>query len=356
MRKSRSSASQSPEGVVPTGSQQAKTRLRQLLESNRANGTSNPLSHLDEGSLDLLAQIIEEGQAIEDAQAQNQAQSSGSAPIQSSSRFSLKNYFSRSSKPKDSAVSSDSGADLSSTQEQSQVNQETAATAAIEQGNGQDQGKAPEKSKSRFRFFRSRNEQAEQAKQAEQAAQAEPVEPASAAQCPQNFDQSSTSSQTQANAEAQVSTSSIPKIYPVVVYTPQELEQAQQAGAERIIVKGPLASKLSAAMKCLRTIGVPSYNTLALILSGAALLSPFTGGVTVMGTLGAAITAAAIAAISAIGLSLVIAVLKGYDEVKLGGGGVELVIKKKKDPKQESDTVSVGTDDADTASTGSSSK
>lgn len=119
--------------------------------------------------------------------------------------------------------------------------------------------------------------------------------------------------------------------YPVVVYTPQELEEAQKSGAERILVKGPLAKKLETALKCLRSIGATSFNTLALVISGAALLSPFTGGVTVMGTLGAAVTAAAIAAISAIGLSLVIAVLKGYEEVKIGGGGLELVIKKHKD-------------------------
>lgn len=132
-----------------------------------------------------------------------------------------------------------------------------------------------------------------------------------------------------------------PKFYaPVVVYTVEELAQAQKDRAERIVVKGELAEKLKVALKGLRSIGAGSLNTLALCLSGAALLAPFTGGVslgaagTAMGTLGAALTATAIAAISAIGLALVIAVFKGYDEVKLGGGGVELVIKKHKDKKQ----------------------
>ena len=131
-----------------------------------------------------------------------------------------------------------------------------------------------------------------------------------------------------------------PKFYaPVVVYTVEELAQAQKDKAERIVVKGELAEKLKVALKGLRSIGAGSLNTLALCLSGAALLAPFTGGVslgaagTAMGTLGAALTATAIAAISAIGLALVIAVFKGYDEVKLGGGGVELVIKKHKDKK-----------------------
>lgn len=131
-----------------------------------------------------------------------------------------------------------------------------------------------------------------------------------------------------------------PKFYaPIVVYTVEELAQAQKDRAERIVVKGELAEKLKVALKGLRSIGAGSLNTLALCLSGAALLAPFTGGVslgaagTAMGTLGAALTATAIAAISAIGLALVIAVFKGYDEVKLGGGGVELVIKKHKDKK-----------------------
>lgn len=143
-----------------------------------------------------------------------------------------------------------------------------------------------------------------------------------------------------AEACAGASDSDEPKFYaPVVVYTVEELAQAQKDKAERIVVKGELAEKLKVALKGLRSIGAGSLNTLALCLSGAALLAPFTGGVslgaagTAMGTLGAALTATAIAAISAIGLALVIAVFKGYDEVKLGGGGVELVIKKHKDKK-----------------------
>ena len=143
-----------------------------------------------------------------------------------------------------------------------------------------------------------------------------------------------------AEACAEASDSDEPKFYaPVVVYTVEELAQAQKDRAERIVVKGELAEKLKVALKGLRSIGAGSLNTLALCLSGAALLAPFTGGVslgaagTAMGTLGAALTATAIAAISAIGLALVIAVFKGYDEVKLGGGGVELVIKKHKDKK-----------------------
>lgn len=122
----------------------------------------------------------------------------------------------------------------------------------------------------------------------------------------------------------------------VVVYTPEELNAAQKQGAERILVKGELGKKLQTAFKGLRSLSSASFNTLALAMSGAALFAPFTGGVslgaagTVMGTVGAALTATAIAAISAIGLALVIAVFKGYEEVRLGGGGLELVIKKGK--------------------------
>ena len=130
------------------------------------------------------------------------------------------------------------------------------------------------------------------------------------------------------------------KVYPVVVYTADELKAAQDAHAERIVVKGELAQKLESALKGLRSLSASSLNALALVLSGAALFAPFTGGVslgaagTVMGTVGAALTATAIAAISAIGLSLVFAVLKGYDEVKLAGGGLELSIKKNKNQDQ----------------------
>lgn len=124
--------------------------------------------------------------------------------------------------------------------------------------------------------------------------------------------------------------------YPVVVYTPQDLEAAQAAHAEHIVVKGDMAKKLRIALKSLRSLSVSALNALALCMSGAALFAPFTGGVslgaagTVMGTVGAALTATAIAAISAIGLSLVLAVLRGYDEIKLAGGGLELHLQKKK--------------------------
>ena len=122
-------------------------------------------------------------------------------------------------------------------------------------------------------------------------------------------------------------------IYPVVVFTKEELEAATRRKARRIVVKGELASKISASFKGLRNLSASSLNTLALVLSGAALFAPFTGGVslgaagTVMGTVGAALTASAIAAISAIGVALIVAVFKGYDEVKLSGGGIELVLR-----------------------------
>lgn len=128
--------------------------------------------------------------------------------------------------------------------------------------------------------------------------------------------------------------------YPVVVATPEELSAAYQRKAERIVVVGELAAKLGQAFNGLRKLSASALNTLALVVSGAALLAPFTGGVslgaagTVMGTLGAALTASAIAAISAIGVALVVAVFKGYDEVKLKGGSLELVLRKRKDAKQ----------------------
>lgn len=153
------------------------------------------------------------------------------------------------------------------------------------------------------------------------------------------MDQNTHNEQKMQSEQAAAEQTQATKVYPVVVYTPQELEAAQKSGAERILVKGQMASKLETALKTVRSLSGPSMNALALVVSGAALLAPFTGGVslgaagTVMGTLGAAVTAAAIAAISAIGLSLVIAVIKGYDEVKISGGGLELVIKKHGQPQ-----------------------
>ena len=143
-----------------------------------------------------------------------------------------------------------------------------------------------------------------------------------------------TTTTTTATTTTTTATNTIQQFYPVVVSTPAELAAAHKAGAKKILVKGELASKLETAFGGLRSLSSASLNALALVLSGAALLAPFTGGVslgaagTVMGTLGAALTATAIAAISAIGLSLVIAVFKGYDEIKLAGGGVELRLKK----------------------------
>lgn len=129
-------------------------------------------------------------------------------------------------------------------------------------------------------------------------------------------------------------------IVPVVVATKEELAAATKRKAKRIVVTGELASKLETSFKGLRNLSASSLNTLALVLSGAALFAPFTGGVslgaagTVMGTVGAALTASAIAAISAIGVALVVAVFKGYDEVKLSGGGIELVLRSGKGNKR----------------------
>lgn len=129
-------------------------------------------------------------------------------------------------------------------------------------------------------------------------------------------------------------------IVPVVVATKEELAAATKRKAKRIVVTGELASKLETSFKGLRSLSASSLNTLALVLSGAALFAPFTGGVslgaagTVMGTVGAALTASAIAAISAIGVALVVAVFKGYDEVKLSGGGIELVLRSGKGNKR----------------------
>lgn len=151
----------------------------------------------------------------------------------------------------------------------------------------------------------------------------------------------------QPKAQSKGQPASAPHVYyPVVVTTKEELEAAAKNKEPRILVLGDLASKLELSFQGLRKLSSSSLNTLALVLSGAALFAPFTGGVslgaagTVMGTVGAALTATAIAAISAIGLALVIAVFKGYDEVKLSGGGIELVLRSGKEQDPEKDAAS----------------
>ena len=109
----------------------------------------------------------------------------------------------------------------------------------------------------------------------------------------------------------------------VTVTTKAELEAAKNAKVSEIVVVGKLANDLKKAKKVM-TLGAIGL----MVLTGAIGLAPFTGGV----SLGVAATAAALTGLeisaiiiaSAIGLSLVLAVFKGYEEVGYSDGNMRL--------------------------------
>lgn len=109
----------------------------------------------------------------------------------------------------------------------------------------------------------------------------------------------------------------------VTVTTKGELESAKESGVEEIIVSGSLASDLKKAKK----IAFAGAATLGVL--GVALAAiPFTGGLSAFAAAPvAALTGLEIAAIIAavsVGLALVIAVFKDYEEVSYENGKLTL--------------------------------
>ena len=112
----------------------------------------------------------------------------------------------------------------------------------------------------------------------------------------------------------------------VTVTTKSELESAKASGAGEIIVSGSLASDLKKAKK----IALAGAVTLAAL--GAALAAmPFTGGLSALAAAPIAtltgLEIAAIIAATSVGLSLVIAVFKDYEEVSYENG--KLILRRK---------------------------
>ena len=110
------------------------------------------------------------------------------------------------------------------------------------------------------------------------------------------------------------------------VSTKYELESAKNDGADEITVIGELADKLHKAKK----IAYVGAGTLA-VLTAALAAAPFTGGFSMVGFAPVAVLTgleiAAIIAAASVGLALIIAVFKGYDEIEYSNG--KLVLKKK---------------------------
>jgi NADH:ubiquinone oxidoreductase subunit K len=127
----------------------------------------------------------------------------------------------------------------------------------------------------------------------------------------------------------------MPKIYTgcirknmnvVTVRTKDELATARKSGVEQIVVQGALADKVKRGKK----IALAGSITIAAL--GAALaVTPMTGGLSMLAAAPvAALTGLEIAAIIAaasIGLALIIAVFKDYEEISYENG--KLVLKKK---------------------------
>ncbi|WP_319780058.1 hypothetical protein [Maridesulfovibrio sp.] len=108
----------------------------------------------------------------------------------------------------------------------------------------------------------------------------------------------------------------------VVVRTKDELEQAMDEKAPVIVVQGELAEDLNKGMK------LSSASAVTLGLLGAALAAvPFTGGLSLLAAAPiAAMTGleiALIVAVAALGLALVLTVLKDYKKASFTRKGPE---------------------------------
>ncbi|HAS0861466.1 TPA: hypothetical protein I3314_001538 [Enterobacter hormaechei subsp. xiangfangensis] len=114
----------------------------------------------------------------------------------------------------------------------------------------------------------------------------------------------------------------------VIVRTKDELERAKANKAQYITIEGELATKVKRG----KTVAKASGVSLAL-LTAALAATPFTGG---MSALAAAPIAAmsgfeiaAIIAAASIGITLIIAIFKDYEEIEAGDGKLKLKRRKK---------------------------
>lgn len=112
----------------------------------------------------------------------------------------------------------------------------------------------------------------------------------------------------------------------VTVTTKEELDTARKSGVAEIVVRGALADKLKRGKK----IALAGSITIA-ALAAALAATPMTGGLSFLAAAPvAALTGfeiAAIIAAASIGLALIIALFKDYEEISYENG--KLVLKKK---------------------------
>ncbi|MFW2082861.1 hypothetical protein ACNPQK_18040 [Acinetobacter guillouiae] len=123
----------------------------------------------------------------------------------------------------------------------------------------------------------------------------------------------------------------------VIVTTKEQLKKAVQNKEEDILLQGEVLKYYKAASK-LKTVGKVSLG----IAVAGAVAAPFTAGLSGVATVGAlgAVAAAAtsvsissaalIAFIVFIGVGLLFAIFKEYEEIEIDGMGIKLKLKKKK--------------------------
>lgn len=115
-----------------------------------------------------------------------------------------------------------------------------------------------------------------------------------------------------------------------IVTTKGELAEAQKSRVKEIFIKGNLADQMARSRKIAR-MGGASLAVIAAATAGGVALAPATGGLSLGFTAGAAAMTgtgvATVVAVSSIGLSLVIAVLKDYKVIEVKTGFMSLSLK-----------------------------
>ena len=115
----------------------------------------------------------------------------------------------------------------------------------------------------------------------------------------------------------------------ITVKTKQELEKAMKNGETEIIVVGELAEKLHKSKKITK-LGIPALA----VLTAAIAATPFTGGLsTALGATAVAtmtgMEVAVILGVVFVGISLVIALFKDYEEIEVDMDKRTLKLRKK---------------------------
>ena len=114
------------------------------------------------------------------------------------------------------------------------------------------------------------------------------------------------------------------------VTTNEELKAAQSPGVDEIVVEGKLAGQLKLAKK-VALLGGATLAVLSTLLVTATVTAPVTGGLSYLVAAPVAtmtgVEVAAIIAASFLGLALILAIYKDYEEISYEPG--RLVLRKK---------------------------